>query len=194
MNLDSINVVSQTATAAKSTPMIRPVKSRNQISASWPATLTAARVPIEPTPQMLAKPPDAFSIIPPATTINNHPVEEAPATGEPKEAADNEIWTVSMGGFVWLAFYLTASELQLKWNHSAAINLVNTTGQIIPLAVGCLSLLRSIYLLRYADWPRLLKDEREEMEKPIAYRIGYRVGYKVGATGGMLYRKMFKSK
>jgi hypothetical protein len=51
-----------------------------------------------------------------------------------------------------LIFYIVASELQLKWNHLDGINSLNTTGQIIPLVIGTLSLLRTIFLLRGANW------------------------------------------
>jgi hypothetical protein len=46
-----------------------------------------------------------------------------------------------------LTFYIVASELQLVWNHLDGINTVNSTGQIIPLTIGSLALLRSIWLI-----------------------------------------------
>ena len=58
---------------------------------------------------------------------------------------------------VWLSFYIVASELQLKWNHLEGINSVSTTGQIIPLSLGCLSLFRTLYLLRHVDWLEMIK-------------------------------------
>lgn len=51
-----------------------------------------------------------------------------------------------------LIFYIVASELQLKWNRLDGINSLSTTGQIIPLVIGTLSLLRTFYLLKDANW------------------------------------------
>lgn len=48
-----------------------------------------------------------------------------------------------------------ASELQLSWNHLDGINgvdIVNKGGQIIPLAIGALSLLRAFYILGVDLW------------------------------------------
>jgi len=53
------------------------------------------------------------------------------------------------GSITILTFYVIASELQLRWNHLDGINKVASTGQIIPLTLGSLALLRSIYLLKY---------------------------------------------
>ena len=53
------------------------------------------------------------------------------------------------GSIAILTFYVIASELQLRWNHLDGINNVDSTGQIIPLTLGSLALLRSIYLLKY---------------------------------------------
>ena len=63
------------------------------------------------------------------------------------EKADETVIHLAWGGLFWLAFYIVASELQLAWNHLEGINSVDTTGQIIPLALGSLSLLRSLFLV-----------------------------------------------
>ena len=46
-----------------------------------------------------------------------------------------------------LIFYVIASELQLKWNHLDGIDSINTTGQIIPLAIGSMSFIRAVVLV-----------------------------------------------
>jgi hypothetical protein len=46
-------------------------------------------------------------------------------------------------GLIWLSVGIVASELQLKWNHIIGTNSVDTTGQIIPLALGVLSLVQT---------------------------------------------------
>jgi hypothetical protein len=83
-------------------------------------------------------------------------VESAPAlehtaegTAETAEAHDLKMRTL-YGSVTILTFYIIASELQLKWNHLDGINSVNTTGQIIPLTLGVMSLVRSIWLLKYS--------------------------------------------
>ena len=73
-----------------------------------------------------------------------------------QERAKRFCWFVP-SAIIWLSFYIVASELQLKWNHLDEINSVNSTGQIIPLALGCLSLFRTFYLLRDVDWLKLIK-------------------------------------
>jgi hypothetical protein len=78
--------------------------------------------------------------------------QREPAAEEPTETAEaHELKMRTLyGSIVILAFYIIASELQLKWNHLDGINSVNTTGQIIPLTLGVLSLVRSIWLLKYS--------------------------------------------
>jgi hypothetical protein len=69
---------------------------------------------------------------------------------------DNLCWFVP-GAMIWLSFYIVASELQLRWNHLDGINSVTSTGQIIPLSLGCLSLFRTLVLLRHVNWLELIK-------------------------------------
>jgi hypothetical protein len=108
-------------------------------------------------------------------------VEVKPTKPEKDESgADYFDYTLALGGFTVLGFYLTAAELQLKWNNLDGINSVSTTGQIIPLGIGSLSLLRTLYLLRTANWSRLTKDP-DEVEKPVEQTFGYRAGHAVGA-------------
>lgn len=82
-------------------------------------------------------------------------VESAPQEPAPKgrtetvDAHELKMRTL-YGSIILLAFYIVASELQLKWNHLDGINSVNTTGQIIPLTLGVMSLVRSIWLLKYS--------------------------------------------
>ena len=59
----------------------------------------------------------------------------------------------------------------MRWNHLDGINSVNTTGQIIPLALGSLSLFRSIYLLKDANWSRLTKEKVEEGIKKLESKL-----------------------
>jgi len=49
---------------------------------------------------------------------------------------------------IWgLVYCIVAIELEIRWNNLDGIGGVSTTGQIIPLVVGCLSLARSIALV-----------------------------------------------
>jgi hypothetical protein len=57
------------------------------------------------------------------------------------------IRTLLKGEIPYFAFYIVASELQFKWNHLDGINAVNTTGQIIPLALGTFSLIRALFII-----------------------------------------------
>jgi len=71
-------------------------------------------------------------------------------------------WGGAMFLTLTLVFYIVASELQLGWNNLDGINSLNTTGQIIPLVIGTLSLLRTLFLLKNADWKefwRTLNDQ-----------------------------------
>jgi hypothetical protein len=61
-------------------------------------------------------------------------------------------WHFAWQGLAWLIVYVVASELQLSWNHLDGINSVNKGGQIIPLAIGALSLLRAFYILACDLW------------------------------------------
>jgi hypothetical protein len=75
----------------------------------------------------------------------------------PKKARDKlpSKWHFTWQGFGWLVGYIVASELQLSWNHLDGINdvdIVNMGGQIIPLAIGALSLLRAFYILGLDLW------------------------------------------
>jgi hypothetical protein len=63
-------------------------------------------------------------------------------------------------GFIWLSVGIVASELQLKWNHIIGTNSVDTTGQIIPLALGVLSLVQTFVVFKdviYAVFLGLVK-------------------------------------
>jgi hypothetical protein len=44
------------------------------------------------------------------------------------------------------------TELQISWNHLEGIDSINTTGQIIPLCIGALSLIRAVYLQAKANY------------------------------------------
>lgn len=70
------------------------------------------------------------------------------------EMARNDF--VAYYGFVTalfgLAFTVAAIELELRWNNVDGITGVQTTGQIIPLVVGCISLFRSLALLLAKLW------------------------------------------
>lgn len=51
-----------------------------------------------------------------------------------------------ISGVFGLVVAIVAIELQLRWNNTSGINGIMTTGQIIPLVVGCVSLFRAIAL------------------------------------------------
>jgi hypothetical protein len=51
-------------------------------------------------------------------------------------------------GFIWLALSIVASELQLRWNHIVGTNAVDTTGQIIPLTLGVLSVVQAMFAFK----------------------------------------------
>ena len=46
-----------------------------------------------------------------------------------------------------LVIFIVPTELQIYWNHLSDINRIGTTGQIIPLCIGAMSLIRAIYLV-----------------------------------------------
>jgi hypothetical protein len=52
-------------------------------------------------------------------------------------------------GLIWLTLGIVASELQLKWNHVEGINSIETTGQIIPLTLGLLSVIQTLFAFRF---------------------------------------------
>jgi len=94
------------------------------------------------------------SRLPPSLVRAGTTMVEKGRTAQKK--ANRLCWFVP-SAIAWLSFYIVASEVQLKWNHLDGINAVTTTGQIIPLSLGCLSLIRSLYLLRHVDWLQLIK-------------------------------------
>jgi hypothetical protein len=55
-------------------------------------------------------------------------------------------------GMFGLAFTVAAIELEVRWNNVDGITGVQTTGQLIPLVVGCISLFRSLVLLLAKLW------------------------------------------
>lgn len=63
----------------------------------------------------------------------------------------------SFGSLLLLLFYIVAAELQISFNNLDGIGGIDSTGQIIPLGLGSLSLIRSLWLLRRLDWKALLK-------------------------------------
>jgi hypothetical protein len=69
-------------------------------------------------------------------------------------------WHFAWQGLAWLIVYVVASELQLSWNHLDGINSVNKGGQIIPLAIGALSLLRAFYILACDLWGKWRRRSR----------------------------------
>ena len=71
-------------------------------------------------------------------------------------------WGGAMFLTLALIFYIVASELQLGWNNLDGINSLNTTGQIIPLVIGTLSLLRTIFLLKGANWEEFWQTLRNQ--------------------------------
>ena len=86
----------------------------------------------------------------------------SPTSTQDSDESDNHNYHIALGAFVFLVAYIVPAELQLRWNHLDGINTVDTTGQIIPLALGSLSLIRSVYLLKDANWAKL-QTEKVEM-------------------------------
>ena len=76
---------------------------------------------------------------------------------EPRASIDSNkrgYWKgIVLVGLIYLGFAITAAELQLRWNHIVGINAIDTTGQIIPLAFGIMSMLRMIAVLLSKDHP-----------------------------------------
>lgn len=60
-------------------------------------------------------------------------------------------------GSIFLIWGITASELQLKWNHVVGINSINTSGQVLPLVLGTLSLLYTFFALRNEMWKAMTR-------------------------------------
>jgi hypothetical protein len=48
---------------------------------------------------------------------------------------------------IGIAAVVTGIELGIKWNHLDGLGSVSTTGQIVPLTVGCFSLFRALALV-----------------------------------------------
>src|SRR5208282_2181839 len=60
-------------------------------------------------------------------------------------------WGVVVLASIILVFCLCSIiftiEIQIKYNHLEGVGRIDTTGQIVPLAVGCLSLGRAVILV-----------------------------------------------
>jgi hypothetical protein len=65
---------------------------------------------------------------------------------------DKSRMIIAGSGLLWVQIFVIALELQIKWNRLVGIDSVNTTGQIIPLVIGSLSLGRTILLLKGSWW------------------------------------------
>jgi hypothetical protein len=63
---------------------------------------------------------------------------------------------------VSIAFILLilGTEKEIEWNHLDGLESVNTTGQLIPLTVGCFSLFRAVMLIFFE------KEEEPGAEPP----------------------------
>lgn len=96
---------------------------------------------VPPTRPVNARHPSAF---------NSHEIESTEAASVHSlsrwQRSMNTVTSLHNEIFV-LIFYIVASELQLKWNHLDGINSIDSTGQIIPLALGTFSLIRALYIL-----------------------------------------------
>jgi hypothetical protein len=70
---------------------------------------------------------------------------------EPVESTSGSRWLFSIKAYAQIAFELVSLianiELEIRSNHLDGVRGVDTTGQIIPLAVGCLSLGRALALV-----------------------------------------------
>lgn len=102
-------------------------------------TIVSVPIPQSPVPSV----PAVSTVIPKAST---------PIPAQTQNENMNRKWGGAMFLTLALVFYIVASELQLGWNNLDGINSLNTTGQIIPLVIGTLSLLRTLFLLKGANW------------------------------------------
>jgi hypothetical protein len=81
------------------------------------------------------------------------------------EGPDAYDWNIALASGILLVLYIVPAELQLWWNHLDGIYSVNTTGQVIPLSLGSLSLFRALYLLKEANWSKLWRDPKIVLER-----------------------------
>lgn len=144
------------------------------ISPSPPAPLRDAKTEntvIDPVASCVvsnvAMPPEPIIIpvSPPPESITNSTPKDDP------EGPDNHNYNIAIGAFLFLALYIVPAELQLRWNHIDGVNTVDTTGQIIPLSLGSLSLIRSIYLLKDANWVKLKTEKVEDRIKTLKRKM-----------------------
>ena len=54
---------------------------------------------------------------------------------------------IFLGGAVVMVAFMVLIELQVRWNPLEGVNSVTSTGQIVPLVVGALSIIRAIGLV-----------------------------------------------
>lgn len=164
-------------------PALKPTLPSRNVSKTWPLNepkpmsteadfITELRVPITPQQHEHA----------------NQTVEQPTA---PNQLADygTDI-SEAVAGFYILIIYITASELQLKWNHLDGIYTISSTGQIIPLGFGVLALVRSIWLLRYVDKDKLRSWWKDIMDEPFKNLVLIILGTGPGRNGGL--RKTLK--
>ena len=129
------------------------------LPSSTSKTCDTTEITIVKEEEWVAKPPERRVVQSAARTDNTNPQKDV----------ENELKMNTLYGSVMiLAFYVIASELQLRWNHLEGINRVDSTGQIIPLTLGSLALLRSIYLLKYFKKGGKKRDEQTgaSMQRP----------------------------
>ena len=81
---------------------------------------------------------------------NSHPVATTQNTTEPMHR-----FRIPILGSLCMCLGITASELQLKWNHVVDINTINTSGQVLPLVLGTLSFLYTLVSLKVIIWAAL---------------------------------------
>ena len=54
---------------------------------------------------------------------------------------------IFLGGVVVMVVFMILIELQVRWNRLEGVNSVTSTGQIVPLVIGTLSIIRAIALV-----------------------------------------------
>jgi hypothetical protein len=108
-------------------------------------------------------------------------VTSRPESTQASEGPDAYDWNIALASRILLVLYIVPSELQLWWNHLDGIYSVNTTGQIIPLSLGSLSLFRALYLLKEANWSKLWRDPKKVLEqvKELKKKLNDREEWKV---------------
>ena len=140
--------------------VISALRSKGKVKNSSPPAVSQTGLELQPkVPVTIPQSP-----VPSVPIVSAVPAKASASPTPAQTPKENMIrkWGGAMFLTLTLVFYIVASELQLGWNNLDGINSLNTTGQIIPLVIGTLSLLRTLFLLKNADWKefwRTLNDQ-----------------------------------